>query len=764
MSSSAKQTQEPTSVLSASTLVVPTEYSVLKTAITSVLTPKGNSKTNTIVDEGSQRSLMTRKLARKVKIKSSSQEFLLLSGSTGLSNKPSVYEVVEFTLMDKKDKPIYIKAIVVDQVAKPLEDKHRERINSLPHLKKLDLAHPTIKNDIFNIELLIGADFYWSIVEDEKPIRGDGPVAVRSRIGYLVSGPLPGTAHESPNPVIPLHVTAIEELDVSCLWSLESLGIHPQKENSEEAAEYARENIKYQDGKYVAKFPWKKEHPDLPPNFKMVQNMTRAIVRRLTKDPALFQFFGKLIEDQLENQFIEKVPESETTKPCHYIPYHYVKKNSVTTPIRIVYNCSCRAQNGVSFNDCVQTGAILQNDQVGIMLRFRSHQIGLVADDPSDPESELIAYRFKVIPFGAKSSPFILNSTVIHHLKQESSAVARDMQNNIFVDNIVSGCKTQEEAIEYYSSANTIMKRAGLPLQAWGFSDPVVEEKIKKDGRLDQSSISKTLGFIWDRSNDRLSIQPVNMLSFCSVSATHKDILRGTHSLYDPLGFYSPLSVKGKILLQDLNREKVPLEQKLSDQQLDRWRIIAADISSAVDQRILSVSRPFFPFHLDRCELHIFSDASRRAYGAVAYLVQNNQVAFVMVKSKINPKKEESIEGERELSIPEAELMAAYIGTLVAETIVAALEPLGIRIQVFFWSDSQIVLFWISKPENHPRSFITNRVKKIQESTRLKAATWKYVTTDQNPADILSRGASLKEFKASDIWKNGPIWLTDRKT
>lgn len=94
-----------------------------------------------------------------------------------------------------------------------------------------------------------------------------------------------------------------------------------------------------------------------------------------------------------------------------------------------------------------------------------------------------------------------------------------------------------------------------------------------------------------------------------------------------------------------------------------------------------------------------------------------------MAKSKINPKKEDSIECERELSIPEAELMAAYIGTLVAETIVVALEPLGIRIQVFFWSDSQIVIFWVSKPESHPRSFITNRFKKIRESTRLKAAT-----------------------------------------
>ena len=31
-------------------------------------------------------------------------------------------------------------------------------------------------------------------------------------------------------------------------------------------------------------------------------------------------------------------------------------------------------------NDCVQTGAILQNDQVVIMLRFCTRQIGLVID------------------------------------------------------------------------------------------------------------------------------------------------------------------------------------------------------------------------------------------------------------------------------------------------------------------------------------------------------------------------------------------------
>jgi hypothetical protein len=56
-----------------------------------------------------------------------------------------------------------------------------------------------------------------------------------------------------------------------------------------------------------------------------------------------------------------------------------------------------------------------------------------------------------------------------------------------------------------------------------------------------------------------------------------------------------------------------------------------------------------------------------------------------MAKPKVNPKKEATKEGERELSIPEAELMAAYIGTLIAETIIDALEPLRYFVLRFFY-------------------------------------------------------------------------------
>lgn len=162
-------------------------------------------------------------------------------------------------------------------------------------------------------------------------------------------------------------------------------------------------------------------------------------------------------------------------------------------------------------------------------------------------------------------------------------------------------------------------------------------------------------------------------------------------------------------------------------------------------------------------DLHIFCDASRRAYGTVAYLVHQKEVAFVQSKVRITPIKDHQREGELELSIPEAELMAAYLGVLIATTIISALEPLGIKLRVFQWSDSQIVHYWISKEDGHPRQFITKRVKKVRDFNKTHAVTWKYVSSPDNPADILSRGDSYKELQASKLWKSGPGWLIDRK-
>ena len=88
----------------------------------------------------------------------------------------------------------------------PIET-HIKSVANMPHLRDLKLAHPEYAGDLFDINLLIGADHYWDIVGD-KVIRGNGPIAMESKLGYLISGPITQrTTTSSMNSVMNVTVT-----------------------------------------------------------------------------------------------------------------------------------------------------------------------------------------------------------------------------------------------------------------------------------------------------------------------------------------------------------------------------------------------------------------------------------------------------------------------------------------------------------------------------------------------------------------------------
>ncbi|XP_057374753.1 uncharacterized protein LOC130695607 [Daphnia carinata] len=696
-------------------------YVFLKTAILKTRSAKCEVNANAMFDEGAQRSWITRDVARRLGLRTKAKEFLKTCGFANASSAPEFFDVVEFGIEVKDKTLVALRAIVIDYLVDPLDNKYRQNLKRLPHLRDLDLAHPYTGEDLFPVDLLIGADFYWGFIGGDKPVRGEGPTAINSKVGCLVSGPIESLRMQKPVQVMNLHIQSMESVeDLSFLWSLEMLGIFLHLE------------------KYTARFPWKNEHPELAVNFTMVKNMTQATIKRLVRD-GMLGVFATIIKDQLDRQFIEKVYWEQDKKGCHYIPYHYVRKESSTTPIRIVYNCSNKGWDSVSFNDCVETGAPLHNDQVHLLIRFRVHAIGFVADvekafhhiglyepdrdylrwmwlsDPKDPNSSLDIYRFKVAPFGAKSSPFILNSVIMHHLSKNGSSVAIDMQRSVFVDNIISGCESKSEAESYFHKASSIMCSANLPLQSWGFSDHDVEKKLEVKGVIDTSRESKTLGLTWNRDTECLRVQVPNLSPV--KRATKRDVLRGTAMFYDPLSPYAPLATSGKTLIQDLCIKGVKLDEELDSDHLERWKEIVSSIINATRREVMSVKRSYFGTASAVRDLHIFCDASRRAYRAVAYLVHQGEVSFVESKVRVTPIKSYQRKDDKELSIPESELMAAYLGTLVASIIISALEPLGSKLKVYLWSDSQIVHYWINKEEGHPRPFISNRVKKIRSST-----------------------------------------------
>ena len=259
-----------------------------------------------------------------------------------------------------------------------------------------------------------------------------------------------------------------DEFDLEGLWNLESIGIKPPETTDETAAflrHYQDASITLQEKGYNAQLPWKEDHPPLPTNFDITQRRTRSMVHNLAKDPQKLKMYNDVIVEQERRGFIERVACPGVTKgKCHYLPHHAVFKESATTPIRIVYDCSCRQSKcHPSLNDCLLAGPPIANDLTGILLRFRCHKYGFTTDiekaflhvsldegdrdatrflwlsDPEDPTRAFHIYRFKVVLFGASSSPFILNATLDKHLKQYNDPVAEDMKKNIYVDDLISG-------------------------------------------------------------------------------------------------------------------------------------------------------------------------------------------------------------------------------------------------------------------------------------------------------------------------------------
>ena len=141
------------------------------------------------------------------------RELLITSGFDNSKSTPEFYEVVELNVQANDGTEIAIRAIVIDFLIDPLEDKYREKLLELTHLKNLNLAHPYTGEKTFQVDLLIGADFYWSFIGDEKRIRGQGPTAINSKISYLVFGRLDSVKVQKPVQAISLHIQTVEADD-----------------------------------------------------------------------------------------------------------------------------------------------------------------------------------------------------------------------------------------------------------------------------------------------------------------------------------------------------------------------------------------------------------------------------------------------------------------------------------------------------------------------------------------------------------------------
>ena len=220
--------------------------------------------------------------------------------------------------------------------------------------------------------------------------------------------------------------------------------------------------------------------------------------------------------------------------------------------------------------------------------------------------------------------------------------------------------------------------------------------------------------------------------------------------LFDPLGLVSPVTIRAKMLLQELWLQKLSWDEPLSPQLTERWCNIREDLKSLINVR---APRWVGTQENATIELHGFSDASQLAMAAVLYLVvrspsTGSKVTLLCSKTKVTPLKR--------LTIPRLELTASLI---LAKLTNYAHRVLDTQIHsTTLWTDSTVSLTWITSHPARWKDFVRNRVELIQELT--PGAQWRYVSGKENPADCASRGFSSSQLLNSTLWWTGPPWIS----
>ena len=178
------------------------------------------------------------------------------------------------------------------------------------------------------IDILIGADHYYDIVIGEV-IRGSaGPVAISSKLGWLLSGPVSfsndnesricsGNNVINNNLVLDILPSREEVVDESReivesldrFWKHESMGIA----NDEQPSKYAPMEIAFKENqRYEVGLPWKDNISDeLETNYDLSKRRPLSLYNKLKADPKLLSQYNEVFEQQLSDGIIEKVNESD---------------------------------------------------------------------------------------------------------------------------------------------------------------------------------------------------------------------------------------------------------------------------------------------------------------------------------------------------------------------------------------------------------------------------------------------------------------------
>ena len=694
-------------------------------------------------------------------------------------------------------KEVNITVAVIDKISTGrLESPRPETL-----LRKFDLEDGDVGYYSGEIDILIGMDYCNLMPEKKKTI--DNWVLMQSKFGLLVCG----SQKETSEGGYTVYATSVQKMMAKGFLSAEDMGVSapPMCKNCKncQSCSVRTAQLSYTEAKelqsiekllqydqkrkrWVAEYPKIKNVDELPNNRKQVEKITSKMEARLKRN-GQWQAYQDAFMEAVKRGVYRELTEAEIADyqgPVWYICLVDSYKEGSTTSIRLCSNASMKYQ-GSSLNDLLVKGPAAMNPLYNVLMRWRGKTVACVRDiskfynavESVERDRHLRRVLFRedtgrkwrefltcVINFGDRCAGCTVITALFQTaemMKNKFPTAAKEIRESSYVDDILSGQDTLKEAKALAADMDKVVEHGGFKFKDVVFSGDRVPPK-------------KVLGMTWNPESD--VIAPVIKFNFTKKikgirkgsevnledikncipkEVTRRMVWAGAMAIFDPIGLISPLSLVIKMVMakvtENTENSKIDWDAPVPEEIRDEF---VEAITKVAQARCLTFPRSVKPEKTRGQPMVVgFSDGSLRGICCIVYLRWVTEdgiiIKLVSAKTKVN----------KSTNIPRTELSACLMLSRLVHTVMDALQLKDSEVVMI--TDSSAVLGMLKTEAGALGQWCGSRVREIQSKQDL--SSWKWTTTDQNIADIGTRGdISAEDLGERSIYQQGPSWLKNK--
>lgn len=768
---------------------------ILPTAVATVVGRNGIlAPIRCLVDLGSESSYICEHVVQSLGLRKYKTSIQIKGINKTAQCFANSYVNLQIKLNDPSLKMVNTRAFVLQSIADSLPTSKIKMDESIE-----DLADPHFNKPAL-VGILLGSDVAANIFKTgvASKITDDGWLLQPTHLGWIICGRGKLEKHQKEvSTFVTLNECMIKAINDKEMTE-KILNFYEVPENTGENQSqneyceklYQERHYRQTDGRYVVPTPWKQNSPKLGHSFRTAVKFFLKQENRWKNNKEAYIKSNQFMEEYIRmghmseiTNYNERFKDDESTHTLAYISI--LRKEAITTKLRNVFHASLPTSNGISLNDTMHEGEKLQADIFKLLIKARSFKYFFGADIEkmfrqiyvlpadrdkmrivwrSNPLEPLKQYRLNTVTYGTDAAPWQAIRT-IHQCAHDNAPdqnLIHIIKNAFYVDDLLYGGDTINECQDLINKITTTMGKGGFPLTKWLSNNADVLKNVPPSKLLshylkENASAVKILGLLYDEQLDEFCLKTKQ---HDKIQYTKRGFSSIAASIYDPLGFTLPVTMRSRLFAQGLWREKYGWDDVLPEKHKAEF------ISWYKDQENLSEIK-FSRWLGTNCDHSIeligFSDASGTAKAAVIYSRVNIDgkyfINFVAAKGNVNKLNNIKIIESQQNTIPKNELDAVVILVDLFEKIRAALDHCNIKFRAYV--DSQIALAWIRNSSSNENKFIRRRVEKIKKF--LNPHDIHYVKSAENPADPASRGMSAKQLKKCSLWLNGPSWLLNKE-